>query len=89
MIQAGLTLQKRAQRMLRTLLTALALFFAFATLPARAASFEDFIASLWPLADKQGVSRQTFDAAFVHVTLDKSILKLTRTIQYKSGPVAV
>ena len=79
MIQAGLTLQKQAQRVLRTLLTALALFFAAASPPARAASgFDAFIASLWPLASQKGVSRATFDAAFAHVTLDKSILKLTR-----------
>lgn len=52
---------------------------ALAALPARAAeNFEAFIAGLWPAASARGVSRATFDTAFSGVTLDKSILKLTR-----------
>ena len=47
--------------------------------PARAQSaFAAFVESLRPLASAQGVSRETFDAALARVTLDRSIIKLTR-----------
>jgi membrane-bound lytic murein transglycosylase B len=47
--------------------------------PAFAApSFDAFIQSLWPAASARGVSGETFDGAFARVSLDKSILKLTR-----------
>ena len=60
-------------------LALLALLLCVAAQPARAASgFDAFVQSLWPLASARGVSRATFDAAFAGVTLDTSILKLTR-----------
>ena len=40
--------------------------------------FSSFIAALWPDAEKQGVSRKTFDAAFRGVTPDPSIIALTK-----------
>lgn len=48
--------------------------------PASAADqdFSQFIAALWPDAEKQGVSRQTFDDAFKGMTPDKAIIALTR-----------
>jgi membrane-bound lytic murein transglycosylase B len=48
--------------------------------PPKAASnptetpFRKFIARLWPLAEKRGVSRATFDAAFKDVTFDSKII---------------
>ncbi|OYU49722.1 MAG: lytic transglycosylase [Rhizobiales bacterium PAR1] len=40
--------------------------------------FSSFIATLWPDAEKQGVSRKTFDLAFKGVTPDASIIALTK-----------
>lgn len=40
--------------------------------------FSSFITRLWPDAQKQGVSRKTFDAAFAGVTPDPSIIALTK-----------
>jgi len=40
--------------------------------------FSSFIAALWPDAEKQGISRKTFDAAFRGVTPDPSIIALTK-----------
>ena len=40
-------------------------------------SFAAFVEGLWPEAQRAGVSRATFDAAFKGVTLDASILKHT------------
>ena len=49
------------------------------TAPACAQTpFASFIEQLRPLASAQGVSRETFDTALGRVTLDKSIVKLTR-----------
>jgi membrane-bound lytic murein transglycosylase B len=49
---------------------------------AKAASaqgdFQGFLAKLWPDAQKQGVSRKTFDEAFNGVTPDASIIALTK-----------
>lgn len=49
---------------------------------AKAASaqgdFQGFLARLWPDAQKQGVSRKTFDEAFNGVTPDASIIALTK-----------
>lgn len=38
-------------------------------------SFQAFLASLWPEAQKAGVSRKTFDDAFADVTPDASVLR--------------
>ncbi len=40
--------------------------------------FQGFLNRLWPDAQKQGISRQTFDLAFRGVTPDASIIALTR-----------
>ena len=37
-------------------------------------SFRAFIASLWPLAEERGVSRQTFDRAFLGVSFDRRVV---------------
>ena len=69
----------RPAQLIRRALALLALLLCAAGQPARAASgFDSFVAGLWPLASARGVSRATFDAAFAGVTLDSSILKLTR-----------
>ena len=39
--------------------------------------FRDYIASLWPLAEQRGVSRPTFDAAFVGVSFDPKVVAMT------------
>lgn len=54
---------------------ALAFVAAMATsLPAVAADpFQDFLQSLWPEAEAQGISRKTFDAAFKGLTPDLSL----------------
>ncbi len=36
--------------------------------------FRDFIASLWPLAEPRGVSRETFDRAFAGVDFDPAVV---------------
>ncbi len=71
-------------------LCALALAFSLLALSASAATtkrpvhphghrhpFEEFIASLWPLAEQRGVSRATFDRAFAGVAFDPKIIALT------------
>lgn len=40
--------------------------------------FQGFLARLWPDAQKQGVSRKTFDSAFNGMTPDASIIALTK-----------
>ncbi|MCZ8185352.1 MAG: lytic murein transglycosylase [Beijerinckiaceae bacterium] len=42
------------------------------------AGFQAFLNRLWPDAQKQGITRQTFDLAFRGVTPDASIIALTR-----------
>ena len=42
---------------------------------ARAGRFEAFVASLWPEAHARGVSRNTFDAAFLGVTPDPTVIE--------------
>jgi membrane-bound lytic murein transglycosylase B len=37
-------------------------------------SFREFIASLWPLAEERGVSRSTFDRAFLGVSIDRKVV---------------
>ncbi|MCZ8260351.1 MAG: lytic murein transglycosylase [Beijerinckiaceae bacterium] len=53
---------------------------AQAAQPAQAdtAEFQAFLNRLWPDAQKQGITRQTFDLAFRGVTPDSSIIALTR-----------
>ncbi|PSC07071.1 lytic murein transglycosylase [Alsobacter soli] len=48
-----------------------------AVVEARPASFEAFVAGLWPAARARGVSRATFDRAFAGVTPDPKIIELT------------
>ena len=54
-------------------LLGVALVLLAAVSPARADAWSDFIAGLWPEAQKEGVSRATFDAAFRGVTPDYSL----------------
>ncbi len=44
---------------------------------AEARAFAKFVESIWPAAEKQGVSRETFDAAFHGVTYDPAIVAQT------------
>lgn len=59
----------------RGLLVVAAVLLLAAT-PARAADFAAFVAGLWPQAEKAGVSRATFDAAFAGVTPDPKVISL-------------
>lgn len=45
---------------------------------AQQGDFAGFLARLWPDAQKAGISRKTFDAAFAGVTPDPSIIALTK-----------
>jgi lytic murein transglycosylase len=59
---------------------------AFAFSPASAKSppqsegraFQEFVAALWPLAQTQGVSRETFERAFTGVAFDPRVVAHTR-----------
>jgi membrane-bound lytic murein transglycosylase B len=42
--------------------------------PPSAAGFQEFLQSLWPLAEQKGISRGTFDAAFAGLTPDPAIV---------------
>ncbi len=53
----------------------------------QSAQFERFVAGLWPLAQARGVSRATFDGAFRGLTLDPSIIALTRKQSEFVAPV--
>jgi lytic murein transglycosylase len=45
--------------------------------------FQEFVASLWPLAEERGISRATFDAAFVGVSFDwKVVANTTRQAEF-------
>jgi lytic murein transglycosylase len=69
-----------------TLLWLLAVFALCATTlgvavagnPEASGSFEAFLQELWPDAKAQGITRQTFDAAFAGVTLDARVLAATK-----------
>ncbi len=37
-------------------------------------SFREFVASLWPLAEERGISRATFDRAFMDVSFDSKVV---------------
>lgn len=63
-----------------------ALIFALGNTPAKAreavsqttaAGFDTFVAQLWPDAQRAGVSRETFDAAFAGMTPDPAHLNVT------------
>jgi membrane-bound lytic murein transglycosylase B len=43
----------------------------------RERGFQEFIASLWPLAEQRGVSRAIFDRAFEGVSLDPKVVAMT------------
>ncbi len=43
------------------------------------ASFREFIATLWPLAEERGVSRATFDSAFAGVSFDPKVVANTKS----------
>jgi peptidoglycan lytic transglycosylase B len=46
-------------------------------------SFHEFIASLWPLAEERGISRATFDSAFVGISFDpKVVANTTRQAEF-------
>ncbi|KAF0229471.1 MAG: lytic murein [Beijerinckiaceae bacterium] len=49
-----------------------------AAVPVSQGDFSGFISRLWPDAQRQGVSRKTFDAAFAGVTPDPSVIALTK-----------
>ena len=57
------------------------LLSAMAAAPVRAQqpqSFADFVAKLWPAAQKKGITRATFDRALKGVTPDKRVIAATR-----------
>ena len=58
-----------------------------ANTPASSQGFPAFVQSLWPEAQRAGVSRATFDAAFQGVTPDPAILRLTKSQAEFSKPV--
>ena len=44
---------------------------------ARDRSFQNFLSSLWPLAEERGVERQTFDRAFANLAFDPKVVAKT------------
>jgi lytic murein transglycosylase len=50
-------------------------------------AFTKFVADLWPLAEAQGVSRQTFDRAFAGVTFDPKVVARTQSQAEFSEPI--
>ena len=44
---------------------------------ARDRSFQEFVSSLWPLAEARGVRRETFDRAFANVRFDPKVVAQT------------
>ena len=44
---------------------------------ARDRSFQNFVSSLWPLAEERGVRRETFDRAFANVSFDPKVVART------------
>ncbi|WP_342361164.1 lytic murein transglycosylase [Terrarubrum flagellatum] len=55
--------------------------------PPAGASFESFLQSLWPFAQAEGISRATFDEAFDSLTIDASIVALTKKQSEFSKPI--
>jgi membrane-bound lytic murein transglycosylase B len=47
------------------------------TASARDRSFQEFVSSLWPLAEARGVRRETFDRAFANVKFDPQVVAQT------------
>jgi peptidoglycan lytic transglycosylase B len=64
------------------LLLSVALTFSAEASPkrllSRDRSFREFVASLWPMAEERGVSRQTFDCAFAGVSFDPKVVANTK-----------
>ena len=58
---------------------------AAATKPAQ--GFAQFVSGLWPLAEAQGVSRKTFDAAFKGVTFNPAVVANTKKQAEFTRPV--
>lgn len=58
-----------------------------ATQAGTSADLAGFIRALWPLAQARGISRPTFDAAFAGMSLDSSIIALTRKQSEFSAPI--
>jgi lytic murein transglycosylase len=55
--------------------------------PQAGASFQSFLAGLWPLAQAAGVSRRTFDEAFDGLTIDPSVVAVTKKQAEFSKPI--
>ncbi|MDZ5451340.1 lytic murein transglycosylase [Labrys sp. ZIDIC5] len=60
-------------------LTILGLMVLGLTSPARADSYLNFVTALWPRAEKAGISRETFDAAFAGLGVDPKVVSLAGT----------
>jgi peptidoglycan lytic transglycosylase B len=55
--------------------------------PPAAHALERLLAELWPLANRQGVTRATFDQAFSGVTVDPAVIGATRAQPEYAKPV--
>ena len=78
-----------AEMALRGCILILALCLAFAANasakkpPERDRAFQDFVSSLWPLAEERGVARKTFDRAFEGVMFDSAVVaQATRQAEF-------
>src|SRR5574340_1121139 len=54
---------------------------------SRQAGFHAFIGALWPLAEKRGVSRATFDAAFAGVSFDPQAAAMAQSQPEFTRPI--
>ncbi len=72
----------RCPSRLSGVLTTCLILFACLVMPvhaqAQGRSFQAFVAELWPVAHKRGVSKRVFDAAFANVTPDPKVMEFTR-----------
>jgi len=71
----------------RLFLLALCAAFAMQPLQAQDTSLRAFLASLWPDAQKRGVSRATFDNAIRGLTPDDEVLRLTKNQPEYNRPI--
>ena len=55
--------------------------------PPQQPTFREFVAALWPLAEERGVSRPTFDSAFVGVAFDPKIVASAQTQPEFTRPI--
>src|SRR5579872_5692748 len=55
--------------------------------PSHQPTFREFIDALWPLAEKRGVSRSTFDAAFAGVTFDPQVVRTAQSQPEFARPI--